>query len=175
MENANLIQIIGGKLMKVVITGGGGFLGTRLCNALVQIGRLTGPSGLPEPIDEIVLFDSAFPSTALSPMVRCRLGDIADRDAMFEIVGTEPEVSVFHLASMVSGECELRFDDAIRVNLDGGRIVLEAVRRAGDASKKTPRGLPRIVFASSIACFGGDVIPDSFSDDSKQLLVRRMA
>jgi len=32
---------------------------------------------------------------------------------------------------MVSGECEERFDDALRVNLDGGRNVFEAARAAG--------------------------------------------
>jgi nucleoside-diphosphate-sugar epimerase len=62
---------------------------------------------------------------------------------------------------MVSGECEERFDDALRVNLDGARHVFEAARASA--------GRPRVVFASSIACFGGDVVLDSFSDTSKQL------
>jgi len=68
---------------------------------------------------------------------------------------------------MVSGECEERFDDAIRINLVGGLNIFEAAR---SVSKQSPSPLrPRVVFASSIACFGGDTIPDHFSDDSKLL------
>jgi nucleoside-diphosphate-sugar epimerase len=147
--------------MKVVITGGGGFLGSMLCEQLLGIGELTGPSGRPETILEIVLLDAAFRQTSADPRVKASTVDISDRDAVMESVGTGAEVSIFHLASMVSGECELRFDDALRVNLDGGRNVFEAARRA--------EGQPRVVFASSIACFGGDEIPDHFSDSSKPL------
>jgi len=147
--------------MKVVITGGGGFLGSMLCEQLLAIGELTGPSGRPETIREIVLLDAAFRQTNADPRVKASTVDISDRDALMESVGSAAEVAIFHLASMVSGECELRFDDAMRVNLDGGRNVFEAARRA--------EGRPRVVFASSIACFGGDEIPDHFSDSSKQL------
>ncbi len=154
--------------MKVIITGGGGFLGSRLCTKLVKLGKLTGPSGVAERIEQIVLLDSAFPDLAVAPMVSHQVCDIAEREAVFAAVGGESNVAVFHLASMVSGECELRFDDAMRVNLDGGRNVFEAVRRAANSARNAV-GLPRIVFASSIACFGGDVVQESFSDASKQL------
>ena len=154
--------------MKVIITGGGGFLGSRLCTKLVEVGKLTGPSGVAEPIEQVVLLDSTFPDLEIAPLVSRQVCDIADRDAVFEAVGLDGNIAVFHLASMVSGECELRFDDALRVNLDGGRNVFEAVRRAANATRNT-NGLPRLVFASSIACFGGDVVLDSFSDTSKQL------
>jgi hypothetical protein len=40
--------------------------------------------------------------------------------------GTDTFDVIFHLASMVSGECEERFDDALRVNLDGGRNHLRS-------------------------------------------------
>ncbi len=60
---------------------------------------------------------------------------------------------------MVSGECEERFDDALRVNLDGGRNVFEAARAAA--------GRPRVVFASSIACFGGEAMQDPNTDRTK--------
>ena len=156
--------------MKVVITGGGGFLGTLLCNQLVKRGTLTGPSGQQQVIEQIVLLDRFFREPAegqstefvVTPMA-C---DIGDRDAVFSAVGSSPEVAVFHLASMVSGECEERFDDAMRINLDGGRNVFEAARAAASSATK---GLPRVVFASSIACFGGDVLLDKFADDSKFL------
>ncbi len=145
--------------MKVIITGGGGFLGSQLAHRLLERGQLTGPSGQPEPIREIRLFDAAFPPTPADPRIRRIVGDIRDRDAVFALVGPEPDVAIFHLASMVSGECEERFDDALAVNLGGGRNVFEAARAA--------EGCPRVVFASSIACFGGAARQDPNTDLTK--------
>jgi D-erythronate 2-dehydrogenase len=59
----------------------------------------------------------------------------------------------------VSGEAELDFDKGYRVNLDGTRALLEAIRAVGDGYR------PRLVFTSSIAVFGApfpDLIPDDF-------------
>ncbi|MBM3821780.1 MAG: NAD-dependent epimerase/dehydratase family protein [Verrucomicrobia bacterium] len=145
--------------MNVVITGGGGFLGTQLCATLLQRGSITGPSGSLEPIERIVLFDAAFRSPPGDSRVRQQTGDIGCRDAVFAAVGHDPATSIFHLASMVSGECELRFDDALRVNLDGGRNVFEAVRALP--------GKPRVVFTSSIACYGGAAMEERNGDRTK--------
>lgn len=145
--------------MKVIITGGGGFLGSQLCEKLLQRGHLTGPSGAPEPIEQIVLLDAHFARPNADARVAQITGDISEREVVFSAVGKEPATSIFHLASMVSGECELRYDDALRVNLDGGRNVFEAARALG--------GRARVVFASSIACFGGGVMQDPNTDATK--------
>jgi len=145
--------------MKVIITGGGGFLGSQLCEKLLGRGTLTGPSGGAEKISEIVLLDAIFHRPATDPRVKQVAGDISSRDTVFSVVGTDAATAIFHLASMVSGECEERFDDALRVNLDGGRNVFEAARAA--------TGRPRVVFASSIACFGGEAMQVPNSDRSK--------
>ncbi|MFO1451025.1 MAG: NAD-dependent epimerase/dehydratase family protein [Opitutaceae bacterium] len=145
--------------MKVIITGGGGFLGSQLCQRLLERGALVGPSGDREAIREIVLLDAFFHRPATDARVRQVTGDISQREAVMAAVGTAPGTSVFHLASMVSGECEERFDDALRVNLDGGRNVFEAARAAG--------GCPRVIFASSIACFGGEAMQDPNTDRTK--------
>jgi nucleoside-diphosphate-sugar epimerase len=145
--------------MKVIITGGGGFLGSQLCQKLLQRGTLSGPSGKAETIREIVLLDAAFAREVTDARVRQVKGDISDRATVFAAVGNEPDVAIFHLASMVSGECEERFDDALRVNLDGGRNVFEAARAVP--------GKPRVVFASSIACFGGEAMQDPNTDRTK--------
>jgi nucleoside-diphosphate-sugar epimerase len=146
--------------MKVIITGGGGFLGSQLCQKLLQIGTLTGPSGAPEKIEKLILLDAVFHRPAEDPRVEQIKMDISDRDAVFSVIGTETATSIFHLASMVSGECEERFDDALRVNLDGGRNIFEAARAIP--------GKPRVVFASSIACYGGEAMEEVNTDFTKQ-------
>ena len=55
--------------------------------------------------------------------------------------------SVFHLAAVVSGAAEADFDLGMRVNLDGTRALLEALRGEGRR--------PKVVFSSSVAVFGG--------------------
>ena len=63
---------------------------------------------------------------------------------------------VIHLAAVVSGTAEADFDLGMRVNLDGARNLLEAVRAQGNR--------PRLLFSSSIAVFGGNlpaVVTDS--------------
>ena len=151
--------------MRIVITGGGGFLGSLLCKQLIKRGLLTGPSGQQQVIEKVMLLDRFFHApneeTSVEGKVSRIVCDISDRDAVFSAVGSAAEVSIFHLASMVSGECEERFDDALRINLDGGRNVFEAARAVA--------GLPRVILASSIACFGGDIVLDQFSDHSKLL------
>src|SRR4051812_19210749 len=147
--------------MKVIITGGGGFLGSQLCGKLLEHGELTGPLGAFSKIDEIVLLDARFPKANNDERVRQMVGDIGDREFVREAIGigNGKSLSIFHLASMVSGECEEQFDDALRVNLDGGRNVFEAARQAG--------GRSRVVFASSIACYGGGAMQDPNTDRTK--------
>jgi D-erythronate 2-dehydrogenase len=141
--------------MKIIITGGGGFLGSQLCQKLLKLSTLCGKD-----ISEIVLLDAFFRAPSADPRVKQMTGDIGDRDTVLGAIGNRADV-IFHLASMVSGECEERFDDALRVNLDGGRNVFEAARAA--------EGRPRVVFASSVACYGGLDMSQMMSDLTKQL------
>ena len=107
--------------MKVLITGGAGFIGFRLAHKLIERGRLTGPSGQQEPIDEIVLFDvveAAEITHGTDIRITSVAGDISDRATVMGLVDRD-DISIFHLASVVSGGGEKDFDLAIRVNLDG--------------------------------------------------------
>jgi len=146
--------------MKVIITGGGGFLGSQLATKILERGTLTGPSGEQEPVEQMVLIDAQFPVPLTDERVHEITGDISESEVVESAVSGSSEISIFHLASMVSGECEERYDDAIRVNLDGGRNVFDAVRAI--------KGRPRLVFASSIACFGGAAMPNPVNDLAKR-------
>jgi nucleoside-diphosphate-sugar epimerase len=77
------------------------------------------------------------------------------------MVGSRPDV-IFHLAAIVSGEAEADFDKGYRINLDGTRLLFEAIRQEGI---RTPGYCPRVVFTSSIVVFGApfpEAIPDDF-------------
>jgi nucleoside-diphosphate-sugar epimerase len=136
--------------MKVVITGGTGFIGRRIAMRLLKRGALAGPDGRDKPIDEILLFDNAPPQLALPEDKRLKTvtGDIAAPGVMRDVI-TKDTGSIFHLAAIVSGQAEADTDIGMRVNLDGMRAVLEAARALGTK--------PRLVFASSLAVYGGDL------------------
>lgn len=148
--------------MKVLITGGAGFIGHRLAEKLITRGTLTGTSGSEETIDEIVLFDMVeareIENTGGIKITRVA-GDISDRDAVTALVDRD-DMSIFHLASVVSGGGEKDFDLAMRVNLDGALNVFEAARARAS--------LPRVIMTSSIAVFGGQHMPDVVGDTVKQ-------
>ena len=69
-----------------------------------------------------------------------------------ELVASRPDV-ICHLAAVVSAEAELDFDKGMRINLDGSRALLDAVRGIGDGYQ------PRLVFTSSIAVYGVNQLP----------------
>jgi nucleoside-diphosphate-sugar epimerase len=144
--------------MRVVITGGCGFIGRRLALEILARGRLAGPGGDAAEIDELVLFDNAASVLPLPEDRRLSVvtGDIADRATVRRLV-TPGTASVFHLAAVVSGEAEANTDLGYRVNIDGTREVLEACRALGTR--------PRLVFASSLAVYGG-ALPPEVGDDT---------
>ena len=132
--------------MKVLITGGAGFVGVRLARALLARGSLNGRR-----IEQLVLADqvSAPPDLLADARVRGRVSPLL---AACEGLRSEAFDGVFHLASAVSGECEADFDLGLRSNLDSTRALLDALRhRAGQGAVPT-----RLVFSSSIAVFGPD-------------------
>ena len=143
--------------MKIAITGGAGFIGLKLAQRILELETLQGPSG-PEPVEEVVLFDQVAPPEAAlaDDRIRAVVGDILDEATVAAVIGPGT-TSVVHLAAVVSGGAEADFELGYRVNLDGTRNVLEACRRLAT--------VPRLLFASSIAVYGG-ALPTCVEDDT---------
>jgi D-erythronate 2-dehydrogenase len=142
--------------MRIVITGGAGFLGSRLAHAILARGTLTDARGVARPVREIVLLDVAPAADPGDPRVKCVAGDLADATVIDRVVTGDTD-SVFHLAAVVSGQAEADFDLGMRVNLDATRLLLERCRKL--------RAPPRFLFTSSLAVFGG-TLPDPVPDDA---------
>ena len=138
--------------MKVVVSGGAGFLGQRLITALLQRKRLTDSVGTERPIEQIVALDQAAASTMQG--VRSATGDISDIEFLRGHCADAD--TVFHLAAVVSGAAEADYELGMRVNVDATRALLDVLRKSGRK--------PKLVFASSVAVFGGalpQVVTDS--------------
>ncbi|BDZ45497.1 NAD-dependent epimerase/dehydratase family protein [Naasia aerilata] len=128
--------------MRVLITGGAGFLGDRLARTLLETGLPAVPGA--SAVDRVVLLDRmpAQPDLLADPRIRSVVGDAADH-----LPGALEDIDlVFHLAAVVSSEAERDFDLGMRVNLATTLDLLNACRRLPQP--------PRLVFASSLAVFG---------------------
>jgi nucleoside-diphosphate-sugar epimerase len=140
--------------MHVVITGGAGFLGTRLAASLLLREALTDVNGVRRDIERITLVDIGPPALA-GPRIESIVGDIAD-PVLIERALAAGADSIFHLAAVVSGEAEANFDLGWRINVDATRALLERCR--------TLASPPKFVYTSSCAAFGGplpDPVPDT--------------
>jgi len=132
--------------MKLLITGGAGFVGARLARTLLKTGSLGG-----RPIEQLVLADQvAAPADLLADArVSARVAPLL---ATCQGLRDEGFDGVFHLASAVSGECEADFELGLRSNLDSTRALLDALRHRTE----TGHAPTRLVFSSSVAVFGPD-------------------
>jgi nucleoside-diphosphate-sugar epimerase len=141
--------------MHILITGAAGMIGRKLTERLVKGGKLNG-----ERIGKLTLTDVVMPQApqGFAGKVEATVSDLSAPGAAAQAVAERPDV-IFHLAGVVSGEAETDFEKGYRVNLDGTRALLEAVRLAGSGYH------PKFVFTSSIAVFGApfpEAIPDDF-------------
>lgn len=150
--------------MTILITGASGFLGRLLTARLLELGELRDSTGAMRRIDRIVLSDIRTGGIGTGgvdapgrPRVEVVEGDLGDASFVGRLV-TPDTTSIFHLGSLVSGGAEQDFSAGMNANFFGTWNVLEASREAGS--------VPKIVFTSSIAAYGG-TLPSVLSDDQR--------
>src|SRR5437868_13325234 len=129
-------------------------VGRKLSERLLRDGRLGKRD-----ITRLTLHDVVAPAKPDQPgfPVDVIASDFAVPGYAEKLIAHRPDV-IFHLAAIVSGEAELDFDKGYRINLDGTRMLIDAIRLAGGGYK------PRLVFTSSIAVFGAP-FPDAIGDE----------
>lgn len=130
--------------MEFVVTGGAGFIGSHLCEALLEKGGVT------------VIDD-------LSTGFKENIPDGVDliESTVLEYAKLEEAIStadvVFHLGGVVGVPISVKYpDQCFRVNVNGTMNVLEAAKKHGS----------RVVFASSAALYGEHPnVPSKESDE----------
>ena len=141
--------------MHILIIGAAGMVGRKLTDALVKAGEIEG-----KPIDRLTLADVvAAPAPTTSAALETLALDLSAPGVATRLAAKRPDL-IFHLAAIVSGEAEADFEKGYRINLDGTRYLLEAIRIEGTKSPYQPR----LVFTSSIAVFGAP-FPDAIGDE----------
>lgn len=146
--------------MRVLITGGAGFLGQKLARELLERGEIALKGGWPQKIDQLVLFDKTSGSQQPSdPRVQVVEGDICHAPTLQQLLRPHTDL-IFHLAAVVSGEAEKDFELGMEVNLGASMQLLELCRQLTYT--------PVLVFASSCAVYGG-ALTDTIDDRSAPL------
>lgn len=142
--------------MHILVIGAAGMVGRKLTEALVRDGGIGG-----RPIERFTLADvvAADRPAGFAGAVESVAADLSAPGVAAGLVATRPDL-IFHLAAIVSGEAEADFEKGYRINLDGTRLLLEAIRLEG----RTAPYRPRLVFTSSIAVFGAP-FPDAIGDE----------
>jgi nucleoside-diphosphate-sugar epimerase len=132
---------------RVLVIGAAGMIGRKLVERLANEGTA----------DELILHDVITPTLPAAAKGRTVASDLSTPGETEKLVASRPEL-IFHLAAIVSGEAEADFEKGYRVNLDGTRLLFDAIRKVGDGYK------PRVVFTSSIAVFGAP-FPAAIGDE----------
>ena len=140
--------------MHILVLGAAGMVGRKLTERLLRDGRLGDRE-----ISRMTLQDVVAAAKPANPSIPVDVvtSDFSDPATAPALIARRPDV-IFHLAAIVSGEAELDFDKGYRINLDGSRMLFDAIRLVGDGYK------PRVVFTSSIAVFGAP-FPEAIGDE----------
>lgn len=144
--------------MKALVTGAAGFIGSHLCEKLIDDGHIiVGLDNFDPFYDESVKRENIKAATA-SDNYRFVEGDIRDAELMGKLAGDEGFDMIVHLAARAgvrpSIEDPIGYND---VNINGTMSLLEAARE---------NGIRKFVFASSSSVYGNnEKVPFSESDN----------
>jgi D-erythronate 2-dehydrogenase len=142
--------------MHVLVIGAAGMVGRKLVEKLASDQSVFGFE-----VTRLTLADAFEPPVppALRGVATALTMDLAKPGEPEKLIAGRPDV-IFHLAAIVSGEAEADFEKGYAVNLDGSRMLFEAIRHEG---LREPY-MPRVIFASSIAVFG-QPFPEKIGDE----------
>ncbi len=140
--------------MHILVLGAAGMLGSKLVAKLALSGSLLGTTISKITRQDVVL---APQPPAAQFQIDTQMSDLSQVGEFEKLLVEKPDV-IFHLAAIVSGEAEADFEKGYRINFDGTRLLLEAIRAKGGGY------CPKLVFTSSIAVFGAP-FPDAIDDD----------
>ena len=142
--------------MNVLVIGASGFIGRKLVERLALDGKVGN-----DEIAVLTLADAVkpndFPESNTIHMKALQV-DITDASSVQELLEDSPSV-IFHLAAIVSGQAESDFDLGYKVNVDGTRLLLDAIKNKEGYK-------PRLVFTSSLAVYGPPlpaIVPDDYA------------
>lgn len=152
--NANCTKEKMNTPLKILVIGAAGMLGRKLIERLASEGELAGQVIANLSRHDVVLCP---PPPKSGFTIETQIGDLSEAGEAQKLVAVRPDI-IFHLAAIVSGEAEADFEKGYRINLDGTRNLLEAIRLVGDSY------CPRLIFTSSIAVFGSP-FPAAIQDD----------
>ena len=139
--------------MHVAIIGAAGMIGRKLAEHIAHTSSFGGQA-----VRTLNLVDLLEPQplTTLTGTCSTAVMDLSEADAARTLIADRPDIIV-HLAAIVSSDAEANFDKGYRVNLDGTRALLEAIRGADEY-------VPRVIYASSLAVFGAP-FPEKIPED----------
>ena len=141
---------------RALVTGGAGFGGAHLCEALLQRGAQVTV------LDKELLRDSYLQRAELLPHLDLLTLDIRDADALKLLLERRRFDTVFHVAAQpIVGIANRLPAETFAVNVGGTINVLEAARLCGAP--------PRVVFASSGAYYGATSTREAISEDAPPL------
>lgn len=132
--------------MRVLITGGAGFLGWCLAQLLYKLGHTVVVYDLPPAQGENAFAPHADEQPpVISPIIEMVQGSVTDRDALISTLAEHRIDHIVHLATLLTGSCSNDPVAGTMVNAVGTAAVFDAAWRVG---------IRRVVFGSSVAALG---------------------
>lgn len=136
--------------MKVLVTGGTGFLGSHLIQQLLnENAKVTCVVRKDLPIRKSYLYQQLIEHVSL------KIGDVTEYNTLYKILSENSYDYIFHLAGIVKSKNE---EDYIKVNVEGTKNLLRAIQ-------VTNSDIKRFVFMSSISAMGAIASNDPLDEN----------